>query len=62
MTMPQLALRHILAHPAVSTIIPGMRKLEHVEQNLSVSDGQVLPGPLMTELRAHRWDRSVDFE
>jgi aryl-alcohol dehydrogenase-like predicted oxidoreductase len=62
MTMPQLALRHILAHPAVSTVIPGMRKVEHVEQNIGVSDGQTLAGPLMAELRMHRWERSVDFE
>jgi aryl-alcohol dehydrogenase-like predicted oxidoreductase len=62
MSMPQLALRHILAHPAVSTVIPGMRKLEHVEQNLGVSDGQTLAAPLMSELKAHRWERTVDFE
>jgi aryl-alcohol dehydrogenase-like predicted oxidoreductase len=42
MTMPELALRHILQHPAVSTVIPGMRKLRHVEQNLGASDGQPL--------------------
>jgi aryl-alcohol dehydrogenase-like predicted oxidoreductase len=62
MSMPQLALRHILAHPAVSTVIPGMRKLEHVEQNLGVSDGQTLAAPLLRELKAHRWERTVDFE
>jgi len=62
MTMPQLALRHILQQPAVSTVIPGMRKLQHVEQNLAVSDGRPLPGHLMEELRKHRWDRSVDWE
>ena len=62
MSMPQLALRHILQHPAISTVIPGMRKLAHVEQNLSVSDGARLPGTLMAELRTHRWERTVDFE
>jgi aryl-alcohol dehydrogenase-like predicted oxidoreductase len=62
MTMPQLALRHILAHPAVSTVIPGMRKLDNVEQNLGVSDGQALPSAVMAELKTHRWDRTVDFE
>lgn len=62
MSMPQLALRHILAHPAVSTVIPGMRKLGHVEQNLGVSDGQALPAALLTDLQRHRWDRTVDFE
>ncbi len=62
MSMPQLALRHILAHPAVSTVIPGMRKLGHVEQNIGVSDGQALPASLLAELRKHRWERTVDFE
>ena len=62
MTMPQLALRHILQHQAVSTVIPGMRKLQHVEANIAVSDGQRLPPALMAELRTHRWDRTVDFE
>lgn len=58
MTMPELALRHILQHPAVSTVIPGMRKLRHVEQNLRASDGQPLAETVMASLRAHRWDRT----
>lgn len=61
MTMPELALRHILMHPAVGTVIPGMRKLTHVEQNLRAS-GKPLPKALMVELRGHRWDRLVDLE
>jgi aryl-alcohol dehydrogenase-like predicted oxidoreductase len=61
MSMPELALRHILDHPAVSTVIPGMRKLRHVEQNLSASDGTRLPPVLMDELRRHRWDRWIDI-
>ena len=62
MSMPQLALRHILQHPAVSTVIPGMRKHQHVDANLAVSDGGRLPEALMAELRTHRWERTVDFE
>jgi aryl-alcohol dehydrogenase-like predicted oxidoreductase len=61
MTMPELALRHILQHPAVGTVIPGMRKLRHVEQNLAVSDGVPLQAPLMDELKRHRWDRWIDI-
>ena len=57
MTMAQMALRFILANPTVSTIIPGMRKLRHVEVNIATSDGQALPPALITALRAHRWDR-----
>jgi aryl-alcohol dehydrogenase-like predicted oxidoreductase len=62
MTMPQMVLRHILHHPAVSTVIPGMRKLSHVEQNIGVSDGIPLQPALVEELKAHRWDRTVDWE
>ncbi len=57
MTMPELALRFILTHPAVSTVIPGMRKLEHVHSNLAVSDGERLSDDLIARLRPHRWDR-----
>jgi aryl-alcohol dehydrogenase-like predicted oxidoreductase len=58
MSMPELALRHILHHPAVSTVIPGMRKRRHVEENLRASDGARLPETVMGSLRGHRWDRS----
>jgi aryl-alcohol dehydrogenase-like predicted oxidoreductase len=58
MTMPELALRHILQHPAVSTVIPGMRKRQHVERNLGASDGNRLPEDVMAALRRHRWDRT----
>lgn len=61
MSMPEMALRHILMHPAVSTVIPGMRKLTHVEQNIGAS-GKPLAESLMAELKRHRWDRTVDFE
>jgi aryl-alcohol dehydrogenase-like predicted oxidoreductase len=61
MTMPELALRHILQNLDVSTVIPGMRKLKHVEQNVAVSDGERLPAPLIAELKKRRWDRTVDF-
>ncbi|MFB9237967.1 aldo/keto reductase [Plantactinospora siamensis] len=57
MTLPELSLRFILRHPAVSTVIPGMRKRAHVDANLGVSDGRPLPDGLLDALRAHRWDR-----
>jgi aryl-alcohol dehydrogenase-like predicted oxidoreductase len=60
MTMPELALRHILASADVSTVIPGMRKLRHVEENLAASDKGPLSDELLTELRKHRWDRIPD--
>jgi aryl-alcohol dehydrogenase-like predicted oxidoreductase len=59
MTMPELALRFILANPDVATIIPGMRKRANVEANLGASDGTPLDAALMQRLRGHRWNRSV---
>ena len=57
MPLSELALRFVLDHPAVSTAIPGMRRVRHVEQNLAVSDGVRLPPRLKDALRLHRWDR-----
>jgi aryl-alcohol dehydrogenase-like predicted oxidoreductase len=57
MTMPEMALRFILNDQTVSTIIPGMRKLAHVETNIAASDRGPLPEDLHRELRRHRWVR-----
>lgn len=62
MTLPEMALRFILSHPAVSTVIPGMRKLEHVESNMAAGDGQGLPAEVVERLRPHRWDRGYIVE
>jgi len=56
-SMADMALRFILNNPTVSTIIPGMRKVRHVEQNIAASDAGPLPADLHEKLRAHRWDR-----
>ena len=57
MTMPELALRFILENKDVSTIIPGMRRPQHVEANLRASDGKPLLPEVMSRLRTHRWIR-----
>ncbi|HVO57056.1 MAG TPA: aldo/keto reductase [Dongiaceae bacterium] len=56
-SMAEMALRFILNNPDVSTIIPGMRKIRHVEANLAASELGPLPGALHSELQKHRWDR-----
>jgi len=60
MDLPELALRFILEHPAVSTTIPGMRRPRHVERNVAASDGVRLPPRLHDALKQHRWDRAVN--
>jgi aryl-alcohol dehydrogenase-like predicted oxidoreductase len=57
MTLPELALRFILSNPNVSTIIPGMRKLSHVDANVAASDAGPLSDDLLAALRPHRWER-----
>ena len=56
-SLPDLALRFILHHPAVSTTIPGMRKPTHVAANLGAGDAPPLPEATIRALRAHRWER-----
>jgi len=56
-SMPEMALRFILSHPLVSTTIPGMRKLQHVDANLAASTKGHLDPSLLQSLYAHRWDR-----
>ena len=56
-SMADMALRFILGNPVVSTIIPGMRKLANVENNIAASDRGPLPAELQQELEKHRWVR-----
>jgi aryl-alcohol dehydrogenase-like predicted oxidoreductase len=57
-TLPDLALRFVLENPTVSTVIPGMRKTEHVERNLAAASAGPLSPALVSALRRHRWDRT----
>jgi aryl-alcohol dehydrogenase-like predicted oxidoreductase len=56
-SMPELALRFILSNNDVATIIPGMRKLRHVESNIAASDDGPLDKELLKKLRQFRWVR-----
>jgi aryl-alcohol dehydrogenase-like predicted oxidoreductase len=55
--MAETALRYVLSHPAVSTVIPGMRTVRNVERNMPVGDGRGLPQDQLAKLKAHRWIR-----
>jgi aryl-alcohol dehydrogenase-like predicted oxidoreductase len=56
--MAEVALRYVLSHPAVSTVIPGMRSVRNVERNVAVGDGRGLPEDQVRRLKAHRWVRN----
>jgi aryl-alcohol dehydrogenase-like predicted oxidoreductase len=57
-SLPDAALRYCLSNPAVSVVIPGMRRPSSVEQNCASSDHGPLPGDLLERLKAHRWVRN----
>ncbi len=57
-TLPELALRFCLHHPAVTTVIPGMRSRKHVEENLAASGRPPLSDQLLERLRRHRWEKN----
>ena len=56
--LPETALRYVLSHPAVSTVIAGMRSMRNVERNAAVGDGAGLPAPQRDALKRHRWERN----
>ncbi len=57
-TLPQVALKFVLAHPAVCTVIPGMRNATQAALNCSVSELRDLSPDLLARLRRHNWRRS----
>ena len=56
--MAEVALRYVLSHPAVSTVIPGMRSVRNVERNMAVGDGRGPPEDQVRRLKAQRWGRN----
>jgi aryl-alcohol dehydrogenase-like predicted oxidoreductase len=57
MTMAQMAMRWILDHPAVSTVIPGATRPEQARANASASDLPPLGDDLHEALRAYYVER-----
>ncbi len=58
LSLPELALRFCLSHDAVSSVIPGMRRVASVEANAAVGDGRRLSPALLQTLKAHAWPRN----
>lgn len=52
-SLPELALRFCLSHPAVSTVIPGMRRPGHVEANVSAAAKGPLRREVLEALKSH---------
>jgi aryl-alcohol dehydrogenase-like predicted oxidoreductase len=57
-TMAQAALKFVLSHQAVTTVIPGIRSLAQADANCGVSDLPPLHADLLLKLRRHNWRRA----
>ena len=57
-TLPELALRFCLSAPAVSTVIPGMRRPAHVRQNVEAAEKGALSAQMVARLEGQRWEKN----
>jgi aryl-alcohol dehydrogenase-like predicted oxidoreductase len=56
--LAQMAVRFCLSHPAVSTVIPGMRTIRHAESNCAACGMGPLPEAMLALLKRHAWGRN----
>ena len=56
MSLAEMALRFIISNPAITTTIPGMRRVQNAEKNMEVA-GNPLNEEQIKTLKKHRWDR-----
>ncbi len=61
-TLPQAALKFVLAHPAVSAVIPGIRSVAQAAANTAVSDLPAMPDALLEKLHRHNWLRGFWYD
>ncbi len=57
-SLAEAAMRYVLAHAAVSVLIPGMKTPGEVDMNIRISDGAGFPPELLERLRRHTWVRN----
>lgn len=57
-TLAELSLRYILSFNEISSVIPGMRKVKNVNENMAMSDGLKLSLDLLEKLKSHTWERN----
>ena len=57
-SMAEAALRFIISHDAVTSVIPGVRKEKNLMANIaSIKKGKLSP-KLLDELKVHKWDKN----
>lgn len=56
--LPKTAIRFCLSHPAVTSVVPGMRRVSHVEANVGAAAAGALPPRILSMLAEHKWSRN----
>ncbi len=57
-TLPQIAIRFCISNKAVTTVIPGMRRIETVEDNCRAAAAGMLDARTLAILKRHTWERN----
>lgn len=57
-TWPQVLLKYVVSHPAVTCAIPGTTKLSHLEDNQSAARGRLPDAALRKKMEAY-WDANA---
>ena len=57
-TLAEIALRFCLSHPAVTTVIPGMRRISTVESSARAANAGKLDAKTLAILKRHAWYRN----
>jgi aryl-alcohol dehydrogenase-like predicted oxidoreductase len=57
-SLPEIALRFCLSNKAVSSVIPGMRRVETVESSCRAATAGPLDGKTLAILKRHAWNRN----
>ncbi len=57
-TLPQIALRFCLSNKAVTSVIPGMRRVETVESSCRAASAGMLDTKTLAILKDHAWNRN----
>jgi aryl-alcohol dehydrogenase-like predicted oxidoreductase len=55
-TWPQVFLKYVISHPAVTCAIPATSSIDHLEQNMAAGEGP-LPDDQLRAAMARDWDR-----
>src|SRR5881396_3198315 len=57
-SLPELALRFCLSSPQVSTVLAGMRRATHVQQNVAAAEKGKLTAGMLSKLEPHAWEKN----